>query len=704
MRSNLLNNIRQITLSPELRKSRSLRFTIYLLIATLLFFLFIGNVLPERYDYAVGSIAEEDIKAPTDAVDNLMTRKLKEEAKEAVPRQYTKDTEVEDRSYGDLNQIFEIATRINGNHALSEADRLDEWKKQTLPVQLQEEDLKRLAAIDIAQVPDLKSEAIRIMQKLYGEDIYEETLLALDQKLDIQLTYVDLSKDNRLVIKTMVKPLIRPNMIYDYQMTTKKREEAADAVPAVQINKGEIVVKKGEKIDEHAYSKLNDLKLLSKDLNYAMYFGYAGMIILTVLLLYVFLEMSGSSVGQNNLLLLCLGIIIILTAAGIKTLSLGESLGFANIGYLTPVAMGTMLVTILFDTQLAIFLSFLFALLTGSAFDFKFQYVFVSFISGLVGAYAVSKVKHRTVIMRAGFIIAGINLVTISIQAMLSTTGLEVASYLQSLLFGIISGLFSAVITIGVLPFLESSFGILTPMTLLELSNPNHPLLKKLLMEAPGTYHHSLIVGNLAEAAAEAVGADPLLCRVGAYYHDVGKMKRPLFFIENQLSKDNPHDKIAPSLSHLIITSHVRDGLEMQDQHRLPKAIRDICEQHHGTTILWYFYNKALEQDKSGSVNVDDFRYPGPKPQTKEAALVMLCDAVEAAVRSMSRPTPNRIEAVIHKIFKDRLNDGQLDECDLTLKDLDKCADAFLRTLNGIYHARIEYPDPPKAKDDGKRA
>ncbi|MGZ4032072.1 MAG: HD family phosphohydrolase, partial [Tumebacillaceae bacterium] len=324
--------------------------------------------------------------------------------------------------------------------------------------------------------------------------------------------------------------------------------------------------------------------------------------------------------------------------------------------------------------------------------------VFVTFISGLIGAFAVSRVKHRLVIMRAGFIISGVALITITAIQLLSSTGSDLMQYLQSLLIGVISGIFSAIVTIGLLPFLESSFGILTPISLLELSNPNHPLLKKLLMEAPGTYHHSLIVGNLAEAAAEMIGADPLICRVGAYFHDVGKMKRPLFFIENQMSKDNPHDKVAPTLSHLIITSHVRDGLEMQEEYRLPKPIRDICEQHHGTTILWYFYNKALETDKSGTISADDFRYPGPKPQSKEAAIVMLCDAVEAAVRSMARPTPNRIESVIHKIIKDRLNDGQLDECDLTLKDLDKAADAFLRTLNGIYHARIEYPDLPSAK------
>ncbi|MGZ4163240.1 MAG: HD family phosphohydrolase, partial [Tumebacillaceae bacterium] len=419
---------------------------------------------------------------------------------------------------------------------------------------------------------------------------------------------------------------------------------------------------------------------------------------LWMMVMILYLEMTNSKVGRNNQFLLCLSIITLVFALFTKVTSMGEALGYADIGYLTPIAMGTMLVTILFDTQLAILMSFLFALLAGVAFDYKFQIVFVTFISGLIGAFAVSRVKHRLVIMRAGFIISGVALITITAIQLLSSTGSDLMQYLQSLLIGVISGIFSAIITIGLLPFLESSFGILTPISLLELSNPNHPLLKKLLMEAPGTYHHSLIVGNLAEAAAEMIGADPLICRVGAYFHDVGKMKRPLFFIENQMSKDNPHDKVAPTLSHLIITSHVRDGLEMQEEYRLPKPIRDICEQHHGTTILWYFYNKALETDKSGTISADDFRYPGPKPQSKEAAIVMLCDAVEAAVRSMARPTPNRIESVIHKIIKDRLNDGQLDECDLTLKDLDKAADAFLRTLNGIYHARIEYPDLPSAK------
>ncbi|MEM5770570.1 MAG: HDIG domain-containing metalloprotein, partial [Bacillota bacterium] len=221
---------------------------------------------------------------------------------------------------------------------------------------------------------------------------------------------------------------------------------------------------------------------------------------------------------------------------------------------------------------------------------------------------------------------------------------------------------------------------------------PNQPLLQRMLIEAPGTYHHSIVVGNLAEAAADSIGADPVLVRVGAYYHDIGKLKRPYFFIENQLG-DNPHDKIAPSLSTLIVISHIKDGVELATEHQIPQMIIDIIRQHHGTMLVSYFYQRVVETEHGGSIIEEDFRYEGPKPQTKEAALVMLADCVEATVRSLSKPTVNRIEAAVRKLVRERLNDGQLDECGLTLKDLNTIGDVFIRVLTGIFHSRIEYPE-----------
>jgi putative nucleotidyltransferase with HDIG domain len=243
------------------------------------------------------------------------------------------------------------------------------------------------------------------------------------------------------------------------------------------------------------------------------------------------------------------------------------------------------------------------------------------------------------------------------------------------------------------LPYLESGFGLTTSVTLLELANPSHPLLKQLLMEAPGTYHHSLIVANLAEAAAEAVGADPLLARVGSFYHDIGKLKRPYFFIENQLGP-NPHEKISPNLSTLIITSHVKDGLEMAKKAKLPKVIQDIIVQHHGNSLVSFFYRQAEKNSDSKEVlREEDFRYEAPVPQTKEAAIILLADAVEAAVRSLNKPAAGRVEAVVRKIIKEKLDDGQFDQCNITLRELDIIAQTFVRILSGIYHTRIEYPE-----------
>ena len=266
---------------------------------------------------------------------------------------------------------------------------------------------------------------------------------------------------------------------------------------------------------------------------------------------------------------------------------------------------------------------------------------------------------------------------------------LHVHSYL-----GVLNGIISSIIAIGFLPYLESVFGITSAIKLLELSNPNHPLLKRLMMEAPGTYHHSIIVGNMAEAAADAIGADGLLARVGSNFHDIGKIKRPYFFVENQVGMENPHNKVSPSLSTLIITAHVKDGLELAKQYNLPDEITNFIAEHHGTDLVKYFYHRAVEtSNENEHIEEEDYRYSGPRPQSKETAIVSLADAVEAAVRALPKPTPGKIEGLVRKIIKERLNSGQLDECELTFRDLDKIADAFVHVLAGIFHPRIEYPE-----------
>jgi putative nucleotidyltransferase with HDIG domain len=293
--------------------------------------------------------------------------------------------------------------------------------------------------------------------------------------------------------------------------------------------------------------------------------------------------------------------------------------------------------------------------------------------------------------LKSGIYVGIFNFITICAIGLLSN--LETRIFLKEGLWGIASGITSAAITMIFLPVLESVFKLTTDIKLLELADLNHPLLKKMVTNATGTYHHSIIVGNLAEAAADAIGANPLLARIGSYYHDIGKLEKAEYFAENKQISSDIHDKLSPSMSSLIITNHVKDGVELAEKYKLGSTIREIIEQHHGTGLVTYFYHQAVEKGQQEQVIPDEtFRYPGPKPQTKESAIVMFADSIEAASRVLQNTTPQRLKELVRKIINDKFIDRQLDECELTLKDINNIADSFVRILTGVYHARIEYP------------
>jgi putative nucleotidyltransferase with HDIG domain len=319
------------------------------------------------------------------------------------------------------------------------------------------------------------------------------------------------------------------------------------------------------------------------------------------------------------------------------------------------------------------------------------------FVNSIVAAHGVRDCSERTVLIKTGLKVGVLN-IFLSITVQMIHGSPPAIEYVVLAFLGFLGGLLSGVIATGILPLAEMSFGYTTDIKLLELANLDQPLLRELMVQSPGTYHHSVIISNMVEATAKAIQANPLLAKVSAYYHDIGKMKKPLYFIENQMEGENRHEKLAPSMSSLILISHVKDGVELARDHKLGSEISDIIQQHHGTTLISYFYHKAKErlQSKSGrvvDVKEEDFRYPGPKPQTKEAGLVMLADMVEAASRSLGDPTPSRIQGMVQKIINKVFSDGQLDECELTLKDLHEIAKGFNITLSGIFHHRIEYPE-----------
>jgi hypothetical protein len=377
-----------------------------------------------------------------------------------------------------------------------------------------------------------------------------------------------------------------------------------------------------------------------------------------------------------------------------------------------PVAGAAMLVSIFQGLGLAIVFSLattIFSVLviggrSGLVGSDQIAFFLYFLINSLVAAYGVRKSKTRGILIKTGLTFGLVNVVmSVAINASYGSTGI-----LWSAILGFIGGILAGVIATGFLPLIEMTFGFTTDIKLLELGNLDQPLLRELMVQAPGSYHHSVIVSNMVEATAEAIKANPLLAKVSAYYHDIGKMKKPLYFIENQMGGDNRHERLAPSLSSLILIAHVKDGVELARERRLGREITDIIQQHHGTNLISFFYHKARELaetkgDRGSGLEEEDFRYPGPKPQTKEASLVMLADMVEAAVRALPEPNPSRIQGMVQKIINHAFMDGQLDECELTLKDLHEIARGFNQTLSGIFHQRIEYPAAvPKSNKKGK--
>ncbi|MGN0027369.1 MAG: HD family phosphohydrolase, partial [Clostridium sp.] len=385
------------------------------------------------------------------------------------------------------------------------------------------------------------------------------------------------------------------------------------------------------------------------------------------------------------------------SSINIITIILSLSLNIIS-PYLIPIACGAMLMTILIEYRLSLFVNLLNLVFVSVVVGFNPSVIILSVIAIVLGSTSVKKVQQRNDIIYSTMYI------TIALAILTLTVGMISSNNLKENLiqtgFVIIGVLISGILSVGLLPFYESIFDVVTNIKLLELSNPNQPLMKKLLMEAPGTYHHSMMVANLAEAAAEVVGGNPVIARVGAYYHDIGKTKRPYFFGENQIGKENPHDKITANLSTLIILSHTKDGLEMAKEHKIPKIIQDIIVQHHGTTLVKYFYYKVKNSsDNPEEIKEEDFRYPGPIPDTKESGILMLADSVEASVRSIPEPTKDKIENMVNNIINDKINNNQLINCDLTLKDIELIRKSFLKTLDGIYHHRIEYPTEKKVNN-----
>ena len=684
-------------------------------IAAILFFVTVTfiisvDVFPHRLNMQVGQVSPVTIKAPRSITfeDRLKTNELKRRAVDSVPTQYVRDPQVSMAVQKDIDNLFAALKTVLANNSLSKEEKIAHIK-DTLPFVLSDDNLTALAHSDPEGLTKLEGEINSLISSAMEEPerVTQDNKETVISKLSSEVDKLKLDNQYKVLARETMANFLRPNVFLNAEETERLKKAAADGVSPVivGVKEGEKIIGEGEIVTDQHTSKLEALGFSPQSVPVTALLGTALLVALMVTVVLFYLYQQNREIYNSAGHLYLMGIIVVVVLAvskAIISINVTQWPEFgALFGYMVPLAAAGMLIAILLDSRLAVLvvsvMSLFLAIMTGG----QIRFGLVGILGGMTGVYSVSKLSQRGDLVRAGMYTSLANIVAIFTVGLMSQTpfGLVITS---SLILGLTNGVLCSVLTNGALPYLESTFGITSAVRLLELSNPNNVLLKKLLTEAPGTYHHSILVGNLAESAADAVGGDSLMVRVGAYYHDIGKIKRPCFFIENQMGGENPHDKIAPSLSTLILTSHVKDGAELARENKLPKGIVDIIEQHHGTTLISYFYNKALENDKTESVNEEDYRYESKKPQTKEAAIVMLSDSVEAAVRALQQRTPGKIEGLVRKIIKDKLMDGQLDECDLTLKDLDIIANAFSRVLSGIFHTRIEYPDMSKEMERRK--
>lgn len=683
-------------------RSAMLGFIIFL--AT--FFVLIIDVVPGKVDVQLGEESKIEIKAPRAVENRVRTEELRKQAGLRIVAEAP-----------GLDEYYRISTTTAINvtetaKAIFKEMKSLAIKREQLEDQYLDSDISVFAArletdydvriprafidsileLPIDSIESIETSSVELISNsMRNERISSSNLSSVLLGVLTRVEQLDMPEKAVPFVTELISQVIRPNLVLDDQMVERRREEAARIVNPEMIRKGQVVVSRGDVVTAEHIEILKDLGLFGEGMHYSILAGMALLVFALFTLVTIFIYQHDKAALKNQKVIALIGLIFLVTTGLMKLLNVISILiGSVWIGYLVPVAFGTILVTVLINSRMGIILSIVLSCIAAVVWDDSIVVSLVALAGGLVGVFSISKVSQRSDLIRAGLWVGLANVSAIASLGLIYSD--RPSDILVQSTLGIVNGLMSSILAIGCLPFLEHIFGLTSSVRLLEISNPNHPLLKQLLLSAPGTYHHSIMVGNLAEASTEAIGANTVVARVGAYYHDIGKMKRPYFFTENQFANDNPHDKIAPSLSTLIITSHVKDGVEMARQYRLPEVILDIIQQHHGTTTVSCFYHRAVTENGE-TVDEAEFKYSGPRPQTREAAMVMLADSVEAAVRSLTQPTAGKIEGLVRKIIKDRLNTGEFDECDITLRDLDLAAGAFVSVLTGIFHSRVEYPE-----------
>jgi cyclic-di-AMP phosphodiesterase PgpH len=699
----------------NLSKVRSLlemtffRVLLFILLGVVLFISLYSNVKPEKLNISMFSVAEQTIRSPITLEDKISTETKKREAENSVDDVYVVNKVLTQNRIDLITSIFDSAIEVNQIIAKeATTTNIESEKLKRLKEELTEDvtkDIPDSVLTSLLSAPNDQLQIARDLSVTAINSVMSNRISAIEvenakKQLEEAMKYSSLGASLKNAAIQLGRFAVVQNEFYDPDATEEMRKQAVEAVEPIYILQGQIIVEENHLISRDVYRQLELIGMLDNERSFQPFIGLALLIIIILAAIYYYFYNLDVKVETKHNYLILFSLIFTLSILLMKIVSQFYVFDYANIAFILPAALAPMLVKILINEKLALYVAIIMTICGSIMFNegvtgtFHMTIGIYILCSGIAGIMFLSNHNHRTNILKAGLYVAVINILVVFSIILLRNGQYSLQEYSTIGMIALISGLLSSILTIGLLPFFEAGFGILSTMRLIELSNPNHPLLKKLLLEAPGTYHHSVMVANLAESACEAIGANGLLARVGCYYHDIGKTKRPNFFIENQMNSENPHDSLPPSTSKDIIIAHASDGSNLLKEHKMPKEIISITEQHHGTTLLKFFYYKAKQNGEE--ISEEEYRYPGPKAQSKESAVVGIADSVEAAVRSMAQPTPEQIETLVRKIISDRLQDDQFNECDITLKELDKVAETLCETLKGIFHSRIEYPEMSK--------
>lgn len=640
----------------------------------------IKGFMPKRYNIEAGDICPVDIYASGLITDKLTTEKLRNDARDYVQKQYSFDLTVSDEVEKTLNETLTTITQLWEKY--DNASKLSDSEVSASTVS--REDWQVLLSMSKSELERFSKTCTQASKETMKNGMDAQSPDEAYAFLSESLNDKNLSQGGRRVAYNLVSSLLKPNKTYDPEATKTAKEKAASEVEPIVYQKGEKIIGRGERIEEADYAMMKEMGYIRKA-DFSNVSTYAGLIAVVLLLFFYFLYFLKDKFSEMSVRWSLTGAIC--TAYGIMLLILCFFIWQTDMNLnLIPVSALAIVSAILCRGKVASSIHFLICAVVTVAMRGDLSFFLVNLTGGTILVTLLKNIRSRTKIFYYCLPVALFEAAMIIGWEMMENN--VVRDAITNGIFMAIGVLLSGIVAMGILPVLEAVFRLVTPFQLLEMTNSEHPLLKRLMTEAPGTYQHSLMVGNLAENAALVVGADPLLTRVGAYYHDVGKIKQPIMFKENQLV-ENPHDTLSPEQSAKIILKHPDDGVKIAQQYKMPKRLTDFIQQHHGTTATMYFYQQAKEANPD--TEMEAFRYLGPKPQNREIAIVMLADTVEAAVRTMTDNSPEAMEQYVDRLVEGKLRDGQLSECNITLAEVERIKESFVHTLQAYYHKRVTY-------------